>query len=84
ISTKASKATNQVSFCFIRRKGPHYIQQAELLTKDSDGGQQAIDCEWVPGTLSIICLKLFIKGSSSIWFHTPTVYFKHLGPLIFF
>lgn len=70
ISNRAIKRINQINFSYIWRKKTHYIKKTLLTKKYEDGGLEAIDFEFMNGTLKINWLKSLLN-TNNIWFHIP-------------
>ncbi|XP_013880656.1 uncharacterized protein LOC106529713 [Austrofundulus limnaeus] len=82
ISNRAIKKINQVNFNYIWRKKTHYIKKTVLAKKYEDGGLEAIDFDYMNGTLKINWLKSFLN-TNNLWFHIPRQIFKMLGGIEF-
>ncbi len=62
----------------IWKKKTHYIKKVEMIKQYKDGGLQAIDFDYINGTLKINWLKSFLNNTK-LWFHIPRELFKKLG-----
>ncbi|KAF7650888.1 hypothetical protein LDENG_00119260 [Lucifuga dentata] len=78
IPNRAIKKINQVNFDYIWKKKTHYIRRVEMIKDFKDGGLQAIDFDFIHGTLKINWLKGFLNNNN-LWYHIPREIFNKVG-----
>ncbi|KAF7643665.1 hypothetical protein LDENG_00235560, partial [Lucifuga dentata] len=78
VPNRAIKKINQVNFDKIWKKKTHYIRRVEMIKDFKDGGLQAIDFDFIHGTLKINWLKGFLNNNN-LWYHLPREIFNKVG-----